>query len=217
MSYLSYCLSFVLLFVSFSSFCSSRDNVNCGIVPGQPLTNPYGPYDAINPAHADKLPIVLGAHFTSDVERLIRGNRGPLLADIDYTLRAIPNYHRALASVARYHRQVNIAAEDRDMYYTPDCYFKRAIYFTPKDVTARMLFAMHLHLTGRLNDSYNQYQQAIAIAPDYAELNYNLGLLLVDLKNYDEALESAKKAYAAGYPLQGLKNKLLNAGYKLSY
>lgn len=41
------------------------------------------------------------------------------------------------------------------------------------------------------------------------EINYNLGLLLVDLKDYDGAVERAKRAYELGYPLPGLKNKLV--------
>lgn len=41
------------------------------------------------------------------------------------------------------------------------------------------------------------------------EINYNLGLLLVDMKDYDGAVERAKRAYELGYPLPGLKNKLV--------
>jgi tetratricopeptide (TPR) repeat protein len=42
-----------------------------------------------------------------------------------------------------------------------------------------------------------------------SEINYNLGLLLVDMKDYDSAVERAKRAYELGYPLPGLKNKLV--------
>jgi tetratricopeptide (TPR) repeat protein len=41
------------------------------------------------------------------------------------------------------------------------------------------------------------------------EINYNLGLLLVDMKDYDGAVERAKRAYELGYPLPGLKKKLV--------
>ena len=45
-----------------------------------------------------------------------------------------------------------------------------------------------------------------------AEVQYNLGLLEFELGDMDAASESAKKAYALGYPLPGLKNKLTRIG-----
>jgi tetratricopeptide (TPR) repeat protein len=41
------------------------------------------------------------------------------------------------------------------------------------------------------------------------EINYNLGLLLVEMKDYSAAVERAKRAYELGYPLPGLRNKLV--------
>ncbi len=46
-----------------------------------------------------------------------------------------------------------------------------------------------------------------------SEIHYFLGLTLVDLKRYEEAVEHARKAYALGYPLQGLRKKLKAAGH----
>jgi tetratricopeptide (TPR) repeat protein len=48
-----------------------------------------------------------------------------------------------------------------------------------------------------------------------AEINYFLGLVLVDLKDYAAAREYARKAYTLGYPLPGLRDKLARAGYPL--
>lgn len=208
-----YLASCVLLFsVSFPALASRYNNNTCDIIVGQPLTNAYGPFSATNPAHADKLPIVLGAHFTPEVEGLIRGNRGSLIGDLNYTLKAIPNYHRALAAMAKYQRQRKLKLAPQDEYYTADCYFHRAIYFQPDDVIARMLFAIHLHLTGRFDDAEKQYKQALIYEPDYSELHYNYGLLLVEMKRYDDALNYANRAYTKGFPLPGLKNKLAEKG-----
>ena len=49
-------------------------------------------------------------------------------------------------------------------------------------------------------------------APDHPNLAYNIGLLQVDLKRYDAALTYAHRAYQAGFPLPGLRDKLKRAG-----
>lgn len=205
----------LLMLAALPALAQRYNNTTCDIEPGKPLTNAYGPYDFTNPAHADKLPIVLGAHFTPQVEQLIAGNRGTIIADINYTLKAIPNYHRALAAMAKYQRRERLTFNERDEYYTADCYFRRAVYFAPADVTSRMLFAMHLQLTGRSEHAAAQYQHALTQAPDYTELQYNYALLLVDLKRFDEAVELANKAYSKGFPLPGLKNKLAAQGLSI--
>ena len=50
------------------------------------------------------------------------------------------------------------------------------------------------------------YKRAEELAPNDPEVQYNLGLLYIELKNYDKAKEYAQKAYAQNYPLPGLRN-----------
>ena len=70
----------------------------CGV-----LQNAYGPFDYRDPvSKRDNLPIVESFHFTPDVESLRHGRSGSVLGDLRYTLRAFPNHHRALKSMARY-------------------------------------------------------------------------------------------------------------------
>ena len=64
------------------------------------LENAYGPYD-YRTDRGNRLYLVESAHFTPVVESLISGLSGPLGAELDYTLRAFPNHHRALISDAR--------------------------------------------------------------------------------------------------------------------
>jgi len=45
-----------------------------------------------------------------------------------------------------------------------------------------------------------------------AEISYNLGLICLELKDFDAATTYAKRAYELGYPLPGLKNKLQKLG-----
>jgi hypothetical protein len=44
-------------------------------------------------------------------------------------------------------------------------------------------------------------------------LNYNIGLLYFDMGDYAKAVEHARVAYNAGYPLVGLRKKLIDQGY----
>lgn len=195
----------------------TRDNVNCGIVAGQPLNNGdrgYGPYDASNPANADKMPIVLNRHFTREVEQLVKGSTSVnLMHDIDYTLRALPNYHRALVAMSKYFRLKGKAAFNG--VYTPECYFKRALYMQPKDGLVYAIYATHLHLSGKLNEAEQHYQSALKLTKNKIEINYNYGLLLFDKGDYAAAKAQAEIAYQSGYPLQGLKRKLKTKGIVL--
>lgn len=194
-----------------------RDNVNCGIVAGQPLNNGargYGPYDASNPANADKMTIVLNAHFTRDVEQLVKGATSTnLIHDIDYTLRALPNYHRALLAMSKYFRLNGKAAFSG--FYTPECYFKRALHMQPKDGQVYAIYAIHLHLSGKLTEAELHYQTALNLAKNKIEIHYNYGLLLFDKGDYAASKAQAEIAYQSGYPLQGLKRKLKTKGIVL--
>ena len=51
-----------------------------------------------------------------------------------------------------------------------------------------------------------------ALDSDSAEINYNLGLVLLELGELDEAERRAQLAYGLGYPLQGLRRKLERLG-----
>ncbi len=174
------------------------------------LQNGYGPFDYTNPIHfRDKLDIVERVHFDGGVENL-RGHAAHPLnlgGDIDYTLRAFPNHHRALYTMARYYltkKQFNRGA----LRYTANCYFQRAMRFKPDDGVVRMVFGVYLYKNGDLDGSGQRFREALELSPNDAEVHYNLGLVLVETKKYEEALHHAKKAYELGHPMPGLRNKL---------
>lgn len=180
--------------------------------PCQGKAQGFGPFDYLQRhRYLDQLKEVEGPHFTSKVEQLISGNRGYLTRDLDYTLRAWPNHHRALNSVIRY--QLNKTSKSQAKLASPaECYLQRAINFSPKDVTARMLYAILLHRTKHTKLALTQYRAALEIQPHHAQTKYNLGLLLVERKEYTEANQLAQEVYLHGYPLPGLKSKLMTAG-----
>ncbi|MED5595356.1 tetratricopeptide repeat protein [Janthinobacterium sp. P210006] len=159
----------------------------------------------------DGLAVVEKFHFSRAVETLAQGLTGSLGADISYTLEHFPNHHRALASMAKLGLRLK-SAQPVGARYTVSCYFERAIAFAPHDVTARMVFGNYLLATGQDAAALEQLDAASRLAPDQATIQYNLGLMYVKKKEYEKASAHAQKAYALGFPLPGLKNKLKAAG-----
>lgn len=175
------------------------------------LQNHYGPYDFRT--DKPKLPIVDGAHFTPAVEALIRGSTsssGPG-ADLNYTLTAFPNHHRALISVMNYGVKLK-TAQPKDMPLSVECYFERALRFRPDDTVARMIYATYLAKNKREPEANKQLDQVATASNDNAFTFYNMGLIYFDMKNYDKALEFAHKAYGLGFGPTDLRDQLKKVG-----
>lgn len=187
-----------------------------GLPPGcGNLSNGYGPWDYTNPVHfREKLQVVEYTHFDAGVESL-RGHKSHpqnLAGDIDYTLRAFPNHHRALYTMARYYLTKD-RANRGPLRYTAQCYFERAMAFRPTDGVVRMIYGVYLYKAGRLDDAEKRFQEALERSPNDAEVHYNLGLVLAKAEKYEQAREHAEQAYALGHPMPGLRNKLKRAGH----
>jgi len=184
------------------------------VQPCGSLKNPYGPFDYTNPTDfTEKLGIVENRHFTFDVEALKKGgSTGSLARDLDYTLRAFPNHHRALYAMARYQL---LAKGKGDARYTIECYFDRAIRLNQDDGVVWMLHGIYLHKKHDYKEALDKYERALELIPrdETADLHYNMGLLFVDMKQYARANEHAQLAYELKYPLPGLRNRLKKLGY----
>ncbi len=175
------------------------------------LQNAFGPFDYRDPvARGEPLHLVETAHFTPQVEALVKGNAGYLTGDLDYTLRAFPNHHRALNSVARYALRGGTDWRNPQIP-SADCYFERAIAFRPDDQTVRMIYANYLARRKKSEEARRQYGEALKLAPNDPEVNYNAGLFFVDQGDLARAKVHAEVAYAGGYPLPGLRNKIAAA------
>ena len=185
--------------------------VECG---GPTITNHYGPWDYTNPAHVrDRLPIVESAHFTMKVENLESGETGfHAGGDLDYTLRAFPNHHRALHAMGRYQLMHGGSGAPPEARWTADCYFQRAIGFNPRDAITRMLFGIYLAKAGRTDDALSQYQAALELMPNSPELHNNIALLQIELGDFDSARRHALRADELGFPLSGARGKLERLG-----
>lgn len=178
----------------------------------------FGPYDYTNTEDKAKhLHIVEKFHFTPEVENHIKGMSGYLGSDLNYTLMAWPNHTRALLSIIRLEEKLKnhiIKFENpENLLKTPvECYLQRAINFSPEDAASLSLFGFFLKNQNRLTESKKYYERALQIEPDNSKIAYSYGLLLLEMKDYDSALEYAKRAYQNKSAPSGLRNKLKSLG-----
>lgn len=171
----------------------------------------YGPFDYTERSLYPKdLNVVERAHFKPDDQNL----KGTFAGNLDYTLRAFPNHHKALYSLILLQSRV----QSQNNYNNPmpraiECYFLRAINYSPKDSSSYLLYGISLHKRNKLERAFDAYKTAEKLNKDSIQIKYNLGLLLIDMNKFEEARFYAEQCYLKGFPLQGLKNKLKNAGY----
>jgi tetratricopeptide (TPR) repeat protein len=197
-------MAVVLWYLTTAAFAQSQD-VTCGS-----LENSYGPFD-YRTDRGSKLHIVEAYHFTPEVEALIKADTGYIGADLDYTLRAYPNHHRALVSAMRFGEKTK-SPMPPNMKYSVECYFERALRFRPDDTVARMLYATFLQKNRRIEESNVQLERASNDAKENGFTHYNIGLIYFDGKNFDKALTEAQRAITLGFPRQELKDRLIAIG-----
>jgi tetratricopeptide (TPR) repeat protein len=180
----------------------------------------FGPYDYTSTADKNiksvkdnPLNLVERAHFTPEVENLIKGNTGTLEGDLSYTLRAWPNHHRALLSIINYQLNIQKKLMPGKLSTPPECYLQRAINFSPEDAASYSLYGYYLRKIGHLEEAVKYYEKSLTLAPENAKFAYSFSLLLIDLKRYEDAVKYAKIAYRQGRVApKGLKQKLFKLG-----
>ena len=172
------------------------------------LGTPFGDYLK----DKDKVTMSESFHFTPEVESLTRGKSTVVIgADLDFMLRNYPNHHRVLAAMMRLGEKEK-TPQPAGATYTVACYFDRAIRFRPDDLVARMLYATYLSKNRREADATAQLEMVTQAAGDNAFSHYNIGLIYLEMKNYDRALEQAHKAYGLGFGRPELRDRLKSAG-----
>lgn len=174
------------------------------------LHNAFGPFD-YRTAEASQKVLVESHHFTPKVESLIEGESGTLGSDIDYTLRVFPNHARALMAMSKLARRDGRAAP-AGSHYAIECWFQRALEFKPEDAQVHLVYGIDLLKDHHVKDAIEQLQAAESLSSDDPNVQYNLGLAYFDLGDFDQSLTHAHRAYALGFPLPGLHDKLARAG-----
>ncbi len=198
----------MLLFFTPLTMGAAKSKSFCG-----ELKSSFGPFDYMERFnHSGQLKVVEAHHFTSEVENLIRGNTSSTPAgDLDYTLHAWPNHHRALISLVKYSIREK-STRIPDLKWPVECYFDRAIRMNANDAQVRSIYSAFLSHHGRNKEALEHLEVAASLEPDNATILYNLGLLYFRQKDYEKASHYAERAYGFDFPLPGLRNKLIQAG-----
>ena len=181
---------------------------DCGKLQGE--TRNIGPFD-YRTVDKQTLMIVEPYHFTPQVERLERGETTVPGGDISFVLRTFPNHHRALAAMVRLSAKEKMRKPPGSPY-SVDCWFERAVRFTPDDPNVRVIYGYYLTKRGEHQGAVKELRKAIEMGKDDGNVYYNLGLALLNIKDYDGALEAAHQAYSRKFPLDGLKKRLRAEG-----
>ena len=190
-----------------STVAEERYTGQCEMPPPE---NPDSPWDYRT--RKDRIELVERRHFTRNIELLIRGeSTANLAADIDYTLRMFPNHHRALASLVRYSESKK-QRRFSGMKYSVECFLERAIYFKPDDLQVRIIYANYFAKNTKFDQSRKQLEYIENTQDTTSAANYNLGLIYLEIGDFEKSLHYAHKAYSDNFPLAGLKNKLKRIG-----
>ena len=179
--------------------------------PGLP-----GPYDyrmaGSDAQIAKQLDYVRQFHFTPDVEALRKGATSTSIgADLHFALMVFPNHHRALLTMSKLSLKEK-GRRPQGTGYPVNCYFDRALRFRPDDAAVRLIYGIHLLKLGQAKDAIRELEATREAMPEDANIQYNLGLAYFDIGDFAQSLQCAKKAYALGFPLPGLRDKLKRAG-----
>jgi len=144
-------------------------------------------------------------HIQPATSALNSGNvRWDVMNNLHFVLHKVPNDHRALGLLVRWDKA---GGKDPD-YKSPACYLVWAASFAPTDPAVWNFGGYYFYQHKDLARAQVWWEQALTLDGGNAEVNYNLGLLNFEQRQYEPARKHAQAAYSAGYPLPGLRDKL---------
>lgn len=166
---------------------------------GNPFVNHFGPFD-FRTAPAATRKLVEDFHFTVGIESMTRPATTmfhEMARDVEYTLRVFPNHHRALITMGRLADRFK-SDPPPGIDLSVECWFERALRFTPDDTVARSLYAQFLHRRGRKGEAISQLDTASGQAGGSALSLHNIGLVFLEFGEFDKALAQAHRAATLG-------------------
>lgn len=176
---------------------AAQDNVSSAC--GNPFRNHFGPFD-YRSATPENKNLVERVHFTPGVESMTKPSNttfAGMAQDVGYTLHVFPNHHRALITMTRLGER-HKSDKPPGAGYTVECYYDRAVRFAPDDTVARALYAQFLVKRDRKPEALQQLAVAAEKAQDRPLSQYNVGLVYLEIAEFELALEQAHKARRLG-------------------
>ena len=175
------------------------------------ISNHFGPFDYRTVLDKNRLAVELW-HFTAPVAALQRGETSNNIgSDLEYTLKVMPNHHPALSTLVRLARR-DKTNKPAGMGWSVECFFDRALRIAPDDARTWAVYADYLIQLRRTDEALWAMNHAAQLSPDEGLLAYNLGLVALDLKDSERAMQFARKAYSSGIDLPGLRSRLQSEG-----
>lgn len=142
-------------------------------------------------------------------ERLLRDALGEHTFTLNRTSKGNPMHAEIATKLGLTHRALK---ENKQALR----FFEMAIAEQPRTPGGYQGKAMLLRDQGRYSEARDTLIQGNKATEEQSpELQYFIGLVLCDMKDYATAREHARLAYKLGYPLPGLRDKLARAGYPL--
>jgi Tfp pilus assembly protein PilF len=146
-------------------------------------------------------------HLQPGIEKLMKGQLSAAYQDFEFILDSFPNSPQTL----------NLMSElCVNRWKSPKCEvdsrFEKAVATNPQIAMTYVLYGMHLHRRGNLDQAAEKLNVALSLSPDSVNAHYNLGLVYFDMKKYELANTHAQQSYALGAEPPGLRNKLVKAG-----
>ena len=145
---------------------------------------------------------VMGHHFNQGQKELADRRYHAALAHYEFILRYYPNQPQVLGLLSE------LCMKWKSPKCDADGWFQRAIERNPNAAPTYLANGIHLHKNERIKEAAEAYLRAAELAPDSINAHYNLGLVYIDLKQYDLANQHAQKSYQLGASLPGLRNRL---------
>lgn len=145
-------------------------------------------------------------HHTPLAERYVRERDWiGAMRELDLILnKRIPNHPRALSLLLEVHRSKPVSGIEG--------FFQRAEEINPEAPDTLVLYGIYLHSVGKYSTAIEKYRKAIDLDPTNRNSYYNLGLALIEARDFVGANSAAQSAYGYGHPLPGLKNRLVRLG-----